>query len=82
MSRHVAYKRSKTTGNWIKSSFGAGCCFTLSYDRLEQLLKEHNMPICRLSNEETIERVEIDSTGITVFIELGVPSPAGGTRKR
>ena len=61
--RAVAYKPGKK--GWIKSSFGSGLCFTVSYDELQRLLKT----AARLRVDEKIERVEISSAGITVFIE-------------
>ena len=67
MSKSVAYKRGKK--GWINSDHGGGLCFTLTYDRLEQMLREHNLPISKIAKNEQIERVEINNGGITVFIE-------------
>lgn len=63
MSRAVAYKPGKN--GWIKSNFGSGLCFTLSYTDLERVLKH----VRRLKENEMIERVEIGPEGITVFID-------------
>lgn len=66
MARVVAYKRGV---NKAKSNFRSGLCFTVSYDRLEQLLRQHNLLLAKIKDNEQIERVEIDEMGITVFLE-------------
>lgn len=68
MNRDVAYKpgvRNGRRGSWIKSNFGAGLCFTVGYDDLERILQR----TMQLKETEQIERVEINGSGITVFIE-------------
>ena len=47
-----------------KAGIDSGTCFTLSYDKLEKLLKSNG----RLRENEMMESVEIGANGITVFI--------------
>jgi hypothetical protein len=61
-SKAVAYKPGKK--GWIKSNFGGGLCFTLTYNKLEEQLKLTK----KLKSDEMIERVEIDQGGITIYI--------------
>lgn len=65
MSR-TAYKPSKKGKGypWIKARSTGGTCFTIGYHRLEEVLKKAGS----LKKGETIERVELDDFGITVFL--------------
>lgn len=64
----MVFKRG-ARNSWINANaVGGGTCFTLSYDALEDLLKNGIGRRGRLADNEFIDRVEIDQYGITVFI--------------
>lgn len=72
----VNLRRSKVTGHMISSGFRrAGVCFTLSWDRLEDILKGMSIKDAlyrssgvALQKDEYIEQVSAGPNGIDIYI--------------
>lgn len=71
----VAYQPG-ARGMWIKARPTGGTCFTVSFDNLQGILRQQK----RLTGVEIIERVEIDRTGITVYIGNATMRPTSQSR--
>lgn len=65
-------ERSTKTGRWIKGTRMSGVCFTITPDRLEEILRTGSLPKAfsnwKLKSNEFVERFVMDEVGITVFI--------------
>lgn len=69
MSR-VAYTKRNDRKGWKKTHSTGGVCFSVSYDKLEALLrKDLGKGFTSIKGNEYVDRFEVDEKGITVFIE-------------
>ena len=68
----INIERSAKTGRWIKGNSTSGCCFTISPDRLIEILRTGKLPQAfpgwRLKTFEHVERIVMGDNGITVYI--------------
>lgn len=67
----INIERSHRTGKWIRGYVNSGCCFTISPDRLEEILRTGALPKAfqwKLKPTERVERLVMNETGITVYI--------------
>ena len=68
----IKMERSKATNRWVKSTKSSGTCFTISFDRFEEILRTGKIPAAfsnwKLKNGEAVERFEMSEQGVTVFI--------------
>lgn len=67
--------KSPKTNKWISyKGSNSGLCFTISFDRFEEILKTGKIPevfkhTWKLKEYEYIEKLDITKDGIVVFIE-------------
>lgn len=70
MSRAIAIERSEK--GWKTGRLTGGVCFTISWDRFEEILKTGKLPKAfpnwHLKSNEYVTRFEIGTDGVTVFI--------------
>jgi hypothetical protein len=65
----IAFGRGKRKA-WKKVRSTGGMCFTVSWDRLEQILRnKESAYISSLKSNEHVHRFEIDEFGVTVFFD-------------
>ncbi len=72
MNKYISIEKNEKTGQWQEKLTKGGLCFTISPDRMEQILKTGVLPDAfpnwKLKPEEYVERFVFDSEGITVYI--------------
>lgn len=72
MTNRTAFVRGIERGSWRKAPTTGGVCFTISWDRFEDILKTGSIPEAfpnwHLKDDEFVERYEINADGVTVFI--------------
>ena len=72
MTNRTAYVRGVERGSWRKAPTTGGVCFTISWDRFEEILKAGSIPKAfpnwHLKEGEFVERIETSTDGVTVFI--------------
>lgn len=69
----VNIERSKKTNRWVKGRSTSGCCFTISPDRLQEILRTGKLPQAfpnwKLKPTEYVDRLVMNEQGITVYVE-------------
>ena len=72
MDKQISIEKNDKTGRWQSTTNKSGMCFTISLDRMEQILKTGVLPDAfpnwKLKPEEYVERFTFDNNGITVYI--------------
>jgi hypothetical protein len=65
----VNFERVAKDGTWRRNSRSSksGCCFTVSFDRLQAVFQKTGI----FSSNETVEKIIVGVNGITVYTEGG-----------
>lgn len=79
MKREFTMKRdSNGRFRFNKKPGGGGVCFTINWNRLNDLLKgRDDFFLNHLNDDEYIERFEVGEEGVVVFLEKHKDSPTG-----